>query len=89
MTVPIGAGSCAVLGSTETFPHLAEVLVPHPGMLTSAAKALLLPGKPCCPWRLPRSRGTLWLGACMSVRLSPLTIFQESCCDLRAVDSAS
>lgn len=87
ITVPIDTGSCAVLGSTETFPHLAGVLVPHPG-ITTAAKSSLLPGKPCSLQLLPGSHGTLWLGACMSVCLSPFTIFQESCSDLRAVDSA-
>lgn len=74
MTVPIDTGSCAVLVSTETFPHHAEVLVPHPG-ITTVAKASLLPGKPCCPWRLPGSPGTLRLGACVLV--CPLSRFSR------------
>lgn len=43
----------------------------------------------CPPARLPGSRGTPRLGARVSVRLSPLAIFQESRRDLRAADSAS
>lgn len=38
---------------------------------------------------LPGSQGTLRPGACVSVCLSPLAIFQESRRDLRAADSAS
>lgn len=97
MAVPGNARAGAALRSAETFPHLTEVLAPQPGALASAAKVSLLPGKSCCPWpaprrlpaRLPRSHGTPRLGACVSVRLSPLATFQESRHDLRAADSAS
>lgn len=45
-------------------------------------------GQPVAPARPPGSPGTPRLGACVSVRLSPLAIFQESRRDLRAADSA-
>lgn len=77
-----------MLGSAQTFPLLAEVLVAHPARsLQQAELPSLLPGK-LLPWRLGEP-GTLRPGACVSLRPSPLTSFQESCCDLRAVDSAS